>query len=169
MSQQLRATFTAAAQVDAQRRRIVGMVLPWGEPGNAGLDGEPATVTFEAGSLSWDDTNAVALVINHTGQAPVFAGRARDLVDTDAGIIGTFKVLPGPNGDQALVEAQEGLRAGLSIEADVEVQPQPDGTYLVTAANPGQLRRVALVDTPAFPTARISEASPKSQPVMRAR
>jgi phage head maturation protease len=156
----VRASFTATASVDKGRRRIVGLVVPFGQQGTAALDGEPAKLTFEAGSLTYDDANSIPLVIDHTGSKPVFAGRARDLVATAEGIVGTFKVIAGPNGDQALAEAEEGLRTGLSVEAELDnVTRSDDGTYTVTAANPGILRRVALVETPAFTAARISEVA----------
>jgi hypothetical protein len=153
------ATYTMNASVDRGRRRIVGLVLPYGQEGTAALGGEPATITFEAGSLSYGDAKSIPLVVNHTGSAPVFAGRARDLIETPEGIVATFSVLPGPNGDQLLAEAAEGLRTGLSIEAEVEPEPGPDGTWLVTAARPGVLKRVAAVETPAFPAARMSEVA----------
>jgi len=153
------ATYTVNASVDRRRRRIVGLVLPYGQEGSAALGGQPATITFEAGSLAYGDPKSIPLVVNHTGSQPVFAGRARDLVETPEGIMATFAVLPGPNGDQLLAEAAEGLRTGLSIEAEVEPEPGPDGTWLVTAANPGVLKRVAAVETPAFPAARMSEVA----------
>lgn len=144
----------------ASDRTIEGLVVPFGEVGHAAIDGEPRELVIEAGGLVWgDDPSRVTLVQDHRGEAPVYAGRAVDLRETDPGVAGVFRIADTTAGHDALVEAAEEFRAGLSIEADLPDPITPTGVVTITAANPGILRRVALVETPAFATARVHKAA----------
>jgi hypothetical protein len=152
---------TTAAQLtaDASNRRIEGLVAPFGEIGYATVDGEPRELLFESGGLVWDDPSTVTLVVDHTEGRHTFAGRAATLDDIDAGVWGTFGIPNTTAGNDALIEASEAFRAGLSVEADLPEPIPPTGVITVTAANPGKLRRVALVETPAFATAKVHKAA----------
>lgn len=161
--------FTVTAKVDKARRRIVGLVVPFGEVGHAKGGGNPVDLLVEAGGLVWDDPNQIKLTIDHPGETkPVYAGRARDLVETDDGIVGTFAVLKTAAGDQALVEAEEEIRCGLSIEAEQDSEPDrnDDGVFVLTAANPARLTRVALCEDPAFTKARVTEIAASKETAM---
>jgi hypothetical protein len=148
---------------DTERRIIEGLIVPWNEVGYASLDGTPQTLLFAGeGSLTWEgDPPDIPLVINHTGSAPVFAGRCVEVWADDAGLWGRWKILDTRNGDEALAEAQAELRSGLSLEALIPQESiiDPDsGILTVTADHPALLERTALVDRPAFNKAGVSRA-----------
>lgn len=140
------------------KREIEGLVVPFNEIGYASIDGEPRELLFEPGGLAWE-TVGIPLVVDHSESVHTFAGRAVSLDDTDAGVYGVFKAASTTAGTDAIVEAAEDFRAGLSIEADIPDPIPPTGVVVVTAANPGVLRRVALVETPAFAMAKVHKAA----------
>lgn len=164
MTEQYAGTFhLAAAQVDTKRRRIVGLVVPYGEVGNPHRNQtESAKLRFEAGGLVFDDPHQVKLVIDHPfGGPPQFAGRARDLISTSDGLVGTFSIVKTYIGDQALAEAADGLRTGLSFEGgtDTPLPQDEDGTFVASAEHPLTLTRVALVESPAFASSQVHEVA----------
>lgn len=140
--------------------KIEGLIVPFGPVGYASLDGTPAQLVYEPGSLVWDDPNDVTLVVDHDDGHPTYAGRAVKLTETKEGIYGEFRLIDTNAGRDAKVEADENVRGGLSIEADCpNIPADPTGVYRFTAANPGTLRRVALVETPAFSEARVRKVT----------
>jgi hypothetical protein len=75
----------------------------------------------------------------------------------DKEMTATFKIANTTAGNDALVEAMEGLRDGFSIELAVDdYEMQKDGTMKVKN---GQLVGVALVTEPAVRSARVSEVA----------
>jgi HK97 family phage major capsid protein len=71
------------------------------------------------------------------------------------GIYATFKLSRSTGGNDALIQAQEGLVSGLSVGAEVIAsQPSRDGHIVVTAA---KLKEVSLVTEPAFKSAQVLE------------
>lgn len=153
----------ADVAVDTDRRIITGLIAPYGETGKpSGTNG--GRTEFAAGAIALPgDLKAVKLFRDHRTAdgrgTPV--GWLVAAEQTDAGVVGTFKVGDGPDGDQALVDAQ-GVRDGLSVEL-TDVQRSGE---TVTA---GHLAAVALVPVPAFSSARVqtvvaSSAGPATEP-----
>ena len=91
------------------------------------------------------------------------------------GIYATFKLSRSTGGNDALIQAQEGLVSGLSVGAEVIAsKPSRDGHIVVTAA---KLKEVSLVTEPAFKSAQVleiaaeevipaEETQPESEPVV---
>jgi HK97 family phage prohead protease len=138
---------------DVERRTIVGTIVPYGQIGNTSL----GPVAFAKGSISMGDT--VKLVLEHDLKRPI--GKATGFVDGPERLVGTFRLSHTSSASDALVEASDGLRDGLSVGARInESIIADDGTMVVTAAD---LVEVSLVHTPAFSQAVVSQVA-ASQP-----
>lgn len=144
---------TDITAADAERRTIVGTVVPYGSVGNTSL----GPVTFAQGSIRASDT--VKLVLEHDMKRPI--GRATGFVDGPERLVGTFRLSHTTAASDALVEASDGLRDGLSVGARiVESTVADDGTMVVTAAD---LVEVSLVHTPAFSDAVVTQVAASEQ------
>ena len=138
---------------DPQRRTIVGTVAPYGATGQTSI----GPVRFSPGSIRTSDN--VKLLLEHDGRRPI--GRATGFVDGPERLVGSFRVSQTSAGTDALVEASDGLRDGLSVGASIlESSIADDGTMIVTAA---ELIEVSLVTQPAFADALVSQVA-ASQP-----
>jgi uncharacterized protein len=134
---------------DTQRRTIVGTVAPYGAVGNTSI----GPVAFLPGSLRASDD--VKLLLEHDGRRPI--GRATSFQEAPLGLLGTFRVAQTTAGTDALVEASEGLRGGLSVGARIlEHTVDANGTMQVSAA---ELVEVSLVTSPAFSQAQVSHVA----------
>ncbi len=141
-----------AFSVDAERRTMRGVVIPWGK---VGRHRGGRSWRFARGSLKFGHEKYVWLNDDHDRSARF--GRAIAVEDTDDGLVMTFKVKDGPRGDRALARAQNGTKTGLSVEVDIDtldMEKDPDnaGTLLVTMAN---LTGVGFVKEPAFDDSRL--------------
>ena len=140
---------TDITAADADRRTIVGTVVPYGHIGNTSL----GPVTFAKGSISAGD--GVKLVLEHDLKRPI--GKATGFVDGPERLVGTFRLSHTTAASDALVEASDGLRDGLSVGARItEHTVDANGTMVVTAAD---LVEVSLVHTPAFSDAVVSQVA----------
>jgi len=146
----MRLEFTApVTAADRARRSISGRVVTWNETGNTSAG--PAV--FEAGSLQPADE--VVLRLEHDRTRPL--GKAVHLAANEHGIDGVFRVAETSAGNDALVEASEELRAGLSVGASVETSYLDDeGVMHVTAAT---FDEVSLVTHPAIHSARVAQVA----------
>jgi HK97 family phage major capsid protein len=77
-------------------------------------------------------------------------------MDGDSAINATFKISATQAGNDALIEAMEGLRDGFSVELAVEDYVQEKGYMKVLKA---ELTGVALVSEPAVRSARVAEVA----------
>ena len=145
-----------APAVEATRRTITGLVLPFNRPGHTSAG--PVSVAAGAVALP-DDITRVKLLRDHSTQpgfTPVGYATAA-VVDAD-GIRMTFKVAATPDGDVALTDVTEHVRDALSVElVDTRVN---NGT--LTA---GTLTAVALVPVPAFTDARVETVIASASPI----
>lgn len=142
-------TFSAAITADASARTISGKIVPFdGEVGNTSA----GAVVFEKGSIHIPDTAKVKLLLEHDPKAPI--GRAISFTESDNGIDAKFKISNSSRGSDALIEASEDLRTGLSVGVMVQKSKPVDGKLHVTAAT---LMEVSLVQAAAFATAGITE------------
>lgn len=139
--------------VNANRRMISGVVVPWGKVATS----RGRQYRFTEGSLEWSDTGRVKLNMNHDRAQAV--GRAVNLESQQPGLRGVFRVARGAGGDEALTLAEDGVTDGFSIEVDIlDAEPDPaDGN--ITLVYSGQLKGVALTAWPAFDDARVDHVA----------
>ena len=150
MNKQLHVTFTAdVTAADSDKGVIVGTVVPYGEFGNTSL----GPVAFQAGAFG-APPETVKLLLEHDGRRPI--GRATGFVDGPDHMTGTFKLSRTTAGRDALIEASEGLRDGLSVGANIIDFEDTEEGYVVTAA---ELVEVSLVTTPAFSEAGVEQVA----------
>jgi len=141
-------------RVNRERRTVEGLLVPWGKVARSA----GAAYTFARGSLSWAETSRVKLNREHNRRDVV--GVARRLEVTDEGLVGTFKVARGEDGDRVLSLAEDGVLDGFSIEAEfdeggVEWSRNGDGGG-VRRVSRARLAGVAITSSPAFDDARVS-------------
>jgi HK97 family phage prohead protease len=165
--------FIEASSIECseERREISGKIVPMGtgEVGNTNMGG----VVFEAGSIDVTDISKIKLLSQHDMKKPV--GRMTAAEVRPDGIYATFKLSRSTGGNDALIQAQEGLVSGLSIGAEVIAsKPSRDGHIVVSAA---KLKEVSLVTEPAFKSAQVleiaaeevlpaEETQPESEPIV---
>ena len=140
-------TITAA---DSESRTITGRIVAFEEPANAST----GKVVFAKGSI---EPKSVLLNLEHDRTRRIGKPLSISLSEDQMSINATFKVAQTTAGNDALVEASEGLRDGFSIELAVDdYVNQKDGTMRVLA---GELTGVALVSEPAVRSARVAEVA----------
>ena len=135
---------------DTNSRTISGRILEFGVAANAST----GKVLFEKGSV---EPALVKLNLEHQSDRPI--GRAIDisLSDDQSTMDGIFKIANTTAGSDSLVEAQDGLRDGFSIEVEAEEYTwAEDGTLVISK---GTLTGVALTHNPAFKNARVEEVA----------
>jgi len=140
-------TITAA---DSESRTITGRIVAFEEAANAST----GKVVFAKGSIEPKD---VLLNLEHDRTRRIGKPLSIAMSDDQMSINATFKVANTTAGNDALIEASEGLRDGFSIELAVDDYiNEKDGTMRVLA---GELTGVALVSEPAVRSARVSEVA----------
>jgi HK97 family phage prohead protease len=140
---------TDITAADAERRTIVGTVVPYGTVGNTSL----GPVTFAKGSVTVPET--VKLVLEHDMKRPI--GKATGFTDGPERLVGAFRLSHTSAASDALVEASDGLRDGLSVGAAIkDYTVDASGTMVVTAAD---LVEVSLVHAPAFSDAVVTQVA----------
>lgn len=128
---------------NAEQRIVSGLLLPYGEIGNTNL----GKFSIAQGAVEIPaDPDIVTLNVQHDNETPV--GRATELLDTEAGIVATFKVANTPDGDQLLAEIADGTRSKLSAEVKNVV-------IRARQAVSGSLFGAAVVTEGAFPSAAL--------------
>ena len=161
----------SSIECNEDRREISGKIVPMGtgEIGNTNMGG----VVFEAGSIEINDPSKIRLLSQHDVKKPV--GRMLSATVRPDGIYATFKLSRSTGGNDALIQAQEGLVSGLSVGAEVIAsKPSRDGHIVVSSA---RLKEVSLVTEPAFKSAQVLEIAaeetipaeqtqPESEPIV---
>ncbi len=133
---------------DSESRTITGQIVAFDVVANAST----GKVLFQSGSI---EPAAVKLNLEHDSARPI--GRSIDMKKHKDGMEATFKISQTSAGNDALVEAMDGLRDGFSVEAEAtEFAYNEDGTMVVSAA---QLVGVALTHNPAFDAARVERVA----------
>jgi HK97 family phage prohead protease len=149
----------ASIECSEERREISGKIVPMGtgEVGNTNL----GAYVFEAGSIDIADVSKIKLLSQHDMKKPV--GRMIAAETREDGIYATFKLSRSTGGNDALIQAQEGLVSGLSVGAEIVAsKPSRNGYTVVTAA---KLKEVSLVTEPAFKSAQVLEIAAEETPV----
>ena len=149
-------TFSGTIEAsDSTRRVIAGKIVPFGEPGFTSI----GKVVFERGSIAIPNER-FKLLLEHDPKAPI--GRAINIHETESGIFAQFKVSETSRGNDALIEASESLRDGLSVGVIVHKSTEREDALYVQSA---ELQEVSLVHTPAFRSAEVLEvAASESEP-----
>ena len=133
---------------DSNSRTITGRIVTFEETGNASI----GKVQFAKGSI---EPTAVLLNLEHDRTRRI--GKTLSIESNDQGIDATFKIAETTAGNDALVEAQEGLRDGFSVEVSFdEYETLKDGTVRILA---GELTAVALTSEPAIRSARVESVA----------
>jgi HK97 family phage prohead protease len=161
----------SSIECSEERREISGKIVPMGtgEVGSTNMGG----VVFAANSIDVTDISKIKLLSQHDMKKPV--GRMTAAEVRPDGIYATFKLSRSTGGNDALIQAQEGLVSGLSVGAEIIASsPSRDGHIVVTSA---KLKEVSLVTEPAFKSAQVleiaaeevipaEETQPESEPVV---
>jgi HK97 family phage prohead protease/HK97 family phage major capsid protein len=100
-------------------------------------------VVFQQGSLKIGE--GIKLFTEHDMTRPI--GKLSRYEEDDKGIVGTFKIARTNAGDDALAEAQEGLRTGFSVGAMIDDYVTKGEQVIVNEAT---LKEVSHVTFPAF-------------------
>ena len=94
---------------DSIKRTIAGRIVSFNETANAST----GKVMFQDGSLA---PTPVKLNLEHDGTRPIGKTLSMDFSSDNTAIDGVFKIANTNAGSDALVEAQDGLRDGFSVE-----------------------------------------------------
>jgi len=133
---------------DSNSRTISGRIVTFEETGNASI----GKVQFAQGSI---EPTSVLLNLEHDRTRRI--GKTLSIYATKQGIDATFKIAETTAGNDALVEAQEGLRDGFSVEVMFdEYETMNDGTVRILK---GELTGVALTSEPAIRSARVESVA----------
>mgnify|MGYP007100062422 CR=1 FL=1 len=142
-------TFSAELTADSAARTISGKIVPFGgEVGNTSA----GAVVFERGAINIADTSKVKLLLEHDPKQPI--GRAQFFNETEDGIFASFKISKSSRGTDALIEASEELRTGLSVGVMVNAAKPKNGVLYVSSAD---LLEVSLVQAAAFKSAAVTD------------
>ena len=139
-----------AADTDA--RTISGRIVTWEEVGHTSA----GKTIFAKDSIA---LKPVKLFIDHNMDKPI--GKVLDYEVTDKGIDATFKIAATQRGNDAIVEAMEGLKDGFSVGIKLTDYDNTDEGLRVKMSN---LVEVSLVETPAIDSARVSEVAASDDP-----
>jgi len=151
-------TFSAELTADSAARTISGKIVPFGgEVGNTSA----GAVVFERGAINISDTSKVKLLLEHDPKQPI--GRAQFFNETEDGIFASFKVSKSSRGTDALIEASEELRTGLSVGVMVNAAKPKNGVLHVTSAD---LLEVSLVQAAAFKSAAVTDIAASEDEVV---
>ena len=152
---------TNLTAADTERRIIAGRIVTWGEVGYTSA----GPTRFAAGAIELADD--IRLLREHDHTSPL--GRSVSVREHEHGIDARFRIAATTAGTDALIEASENLRDGLSVGVEV-LDSHADGDVLVVTA--AKLDEVSLVAHPAIDSARVervaasepqTEADPKGE------
>jgi len=137
-------TVTAA---DTIKRTISGTIVTWNEQGNTSV----GPTVFAKDSI---EMKPVKLLLEHDRTRPI--GKLISHSVEDDKIVATFRIANTMAGEDALIEATEGLRDGFSVGAQINEWVNNKGIMEITSAT---LDEVSLVTDPAIDSARVSEVA----------
>ena len=152
-------TFSAELTANVEERTISGKIVPQGT-GEIGST-SAGRVVFEAGSIALpEDAKSIKLLNQHDHKQPL--GKATNFTVVDGeGIYASFKISRSNRGTEALILAEEGLQAGLSVGVEVIKAKNKAGVMHVSAA---RLFEVSLVTEPAFKSAQVIDVAAEETP-----
>lgn len=142
-------------KADANRRRISGVILPYGATGTNGR----GSWRFAPNSVTWNSSAVSRVKLNREHDPNALLGSAIKIQGTDRGVNAEFKIARGPDQDAALSLAEDEALDGFSVEVDIleyDMDPADEAVRVVTSA---RLRGVALTATPAFDDSRLTSVA----------
>ncbi len=143
----MRLTFSNDITCNAEERTITGKIVPFGNEIGYTSAGK---VVFEKGSIEIPNSPKPKLLLEHDAKKPL--GRMVSYEETDEGIFATFKVSSTTRGNDALIEASEQLRSGLSVGVEV-IDSKREGSVIKVLAS--KLYETSLVQAAAFKSAEV--------------
>ena len=143
---------------NAEERTITGKIVPFGdaEVGHTNV----GAVVFEAGSIEIPTNPKPKLLLEHDPKKPI--GRLMSFTEDESGIYATFKVSATSRGNDALIEAAEQLRSGLSVGVEVISGKKDKDRYRVKSS---LLKEVSLVQAAAFKSAEVLSVAASEEEV----
>jgi HK97 family phage prohead protease len=147
METQMRLTFSNDITCNAEERTITGKIVPFGNEVGYTSAGK---VVFSKGSIEIPDSPKPKLLLEHDPKKPI--GRLMSYEETEDGIYATFKVSNTTRGNDALIEASEELRSGLSVGVEVIDSKREGGIIKVLAS---RMYETSLVQAAAFKSAEV--------------
>jgi len=134
----------------ASGRTISGRIVTFNEPGVTSA----GRTRFAPGSVTLNVGHLPTLNLEHDATRPI--GRALEVSASATAIDAVFKITGTQAGNDSLIEAAEGLRAGFSVGVDVSDHEFEDGVLVVKAST---LEHVALVTNPAIKSATVMDVA----------
>ena len=140
-------TFTSDLECSISERTISGKIVPFdGEIGQTSA----GKVVFEKGSIEIPDSPKPKLLLEHDAKKPI--GRMVSYREDEDGMYATFKISNTTRGNDALIEASEQLRSGLSVGVEVIDGKRDGGVYRVFKSS---MLETSLVQAAAFKSAEV--------------
>lgn len=134
-------------------RTLSGRIVTWNEAGNTSA----GATQFAPESLKFNKTAKLLLEHDHT--RPI--GKLISYEVNSEGVDATFRVASTMAGEDALVEAADGLRDGFSVGVFVDKFSQKDGVMVIEAA---RVQEISLVTEPAIRSARVAASEDNTVP-----
>jgi HK97 family phage major capsid protein len=147
METQMKLTFSHDITCNAEERTITGKIVPFGNEIGYTSAGK---VVFAKGSIQIPENPKPKLLLEHDAKKPI--GRLVSYEETDEGIFATFRVSNTTRGNDALIEATEQLRSGLSVGVEVIDSKREGGVIKVLAS---RMYETSLVQAAAFKSAEV--------------
>jgi len=140
-------TFTSDLECSISERTISGKIVPFdGEIGQTSA----GKVIFDKGSIEIPDSPKPKLLLEHDAKKPI--GRMVSYREDEDGMYATFKISNTTRGTDALIEASEQLRSGLSVGVEVIDGKRENGVYRVLKS---KMEETSLVQAAAFKSAEV--------------
>ena len=140
-------TFSSDIECSISERTISGKIVPFeNEVGHTSA----GKVVFAKGSIEISDSPKPKLLLEHDPKKPI--GRLVSFSEKEDGIYATFKVSNTTRGNDALIEASEQLRSGLSVGVEVVDGKREGEIYRVLAS---KMVETSLVQAAAFKSAEV--------------
>lgn len=151
-------TFSSDIECSISERTISGKIVPFGnEVGHTSA----GKVIFEKGSIEIPESPKPKLLLEHDAKKPL--GRMVNYQEREDGIYATFKVSNTSRGTDALIEASEQLRSGLSVGVEVVDGKRDKDVYRVLAS---KMVETSLVQSAAFKSAEVLSVAASEEEVV---
>jgi HK97 family phage prohead protease len=151
-------TFSSDIECSISERTISGKIVPFG--GEVGQT-SAGKVIFEKGSIEIPDTPKPKLLLEHDPKKPI--GRMVSFREDEDGIYATFKISNTTRGNDALIEASEQLRSGLSVGVEVLDGKREKDVYRVLSS---RMAETSLVQAAAFKSAEVLSVAASEEEVV---
>ena len=140
-------TFSSEIECSISERTISGKIVPFENEVGFTSAGK---VVFEKGSIEIPTSPKPKLLLEHDAKKPI--GRMVSFQEREDGIYATFKVSATTRGNDALVEASEELRSGLSVGVEVIDGKRDGDVYRIRAS---KMMETSLVQAAAFKSTEV--------------